>query len=528
MLGRTPQPLSSHLWILTQLTELTYNNHSVLMRYIIGACHAKMNRRLQTDFSLGYMHSLMQVKDFTFNDSHRPFNANEQALDGNFLETFIPIYRSCDGLFPLQIPNILAVHARFDAHEPWQLYNQNTCLEFRDVFQCLLDRFASTLKTLVVEMSRSTKIPGRIQGFIGMIFLVGDMLTKLARGDALKRYLENIENLLVDQRGTGDEIQGQVPGMATPSEDNTVASTSPEDDAVTSMPPEDDAVTSTPEDANEEGDLDPDVQVLRMVAPKGTVQNKRENYLDWLQLMVAHFDAVDIVLRFLARSQTRTININILVSPRVTEEYLPWKTLFAETSSFIPKDRRSTISNKDILEYLTTSHGVDKNDSRLLSDIKTIIKYFVNMEEATEKHRSRSFTLAKRQLTTLLSVPPNVFLSKDWSDTITTTQSAITSYEDAKSTDKERAEALARIREGFNSLFKQYGELVSTRKLPFTLEPSNKFLGSLHCESALASILDYQSRKEMEKDDCCKSILEQTKVIFFCLGLIFVVRSLFL
>lgn len=459
---------------------MTYDHYHILMKYIIGACHAKMNRRLQTKSSQGYMDSLMQVRTFTFRNDPT-LNENDHSLDTNFLDTFIPVFQHVPDLFLLEIPNIMNVYTKHKEQQPWQLYNEDTYLEFHGIFQYLLKAFADNLKLLVVAISRGTQAPDKVQGYIAMIFLVGDTLSKLARGSAIKRYLANIEASLIDQR------------------DNPVA------------PPEDN-----------DNDFDPDVQVLRtrVIAAKdatrSVIQPKRDNYLDWLQLMVAHFDAVNIVMRYLAKSRTQSIVINVLVGPRVTTDFLHWERLFATSSSFIPEDANSKFSNNDILNYLTNIHSLNKNDSALLRGITTVISNLEEIETVGARERRRALAAATQQLDTLLAQPPTPAPSGDWNDIITKTRTALTLYRSIKITNKERAEdraqGFAEMLQGFRSLLAQYGTLSSSRQLPFTLEPHNKFLGTLHCESVLASLLDSRSRKEMEQDECCRDILEQTEV----------------
>ena len=52
-------------------------------------------------------------------------------------------------------------------------------------------------------------------------------------------------------------------------------------------------------------------------------------YTAWLQLMVAQFDAVEIVVQHIQKLQCNTVSVNILVTPMTDEILLPWQELFS-------------------------------------------------------------------------------------------------------------------------------------------------------------------------------------------------------
>src|SRR6267143_958257 len=80
------------------------------------------------------------------------------------------------------------------------------------------------------------------------------------------------------------------------------------------------------------------------------------SYVDWLRLMIAHFDAVDILVGYVTAPefQHNTISTQILVAPPVDQSLLPWRELFTDSTLF-PTKTVCDASGKDnavILEFL--------------------------------------------------------------------------------------------------------------------------------------------------------------------------------
>ncbi|EDQ98478.1 uncharacterized protein LACBIDRAFT_335926 [Laccaria bicolor S238N-H82] len=51
-------------------------------------------------------------------------------------------------------------------------------------------------------------------------------------------------------------------------------------------------------------------------------------YTAWLQLMVAHFDAVEIIVEYMQKHQCHTVSVDILVAPAAHKSMLLWRDLF--------------------------------------------------------------------------------------------------------------------------------------------------------------------------------------------------------
>ncbi|CAA7258811.1 unnamed protein product [Cyclocybe aegerita] len=134
--------------------------------------------------------------------------------------------------------------------------------------------------------------------------LYGYAIQRLAHGAALKMHLKTIESQLRYYNASHPrEPQPQKPGK-------------------------------------EEEELDEDVAaVCQSVSDGGTTISLIDSYIDWFRLLIAHFDAVDILVRFVTGPHFRspTISVDILVAPPVDQTLLPWRELLAD-STLLPTD----------------------------------------------------------------------------------------------------------------------------------------------------------------------------------------------
>ena len=116
------------------------------------------------------------------------------------------------------------------------------------------------------------------------------------------------------------------------------------------------------EEQEEPEELDEELKAVRpFVEVDGVETPLWQSYLDWLRLMVAHFDAADILLTYVTGPSFihHTIPIQVLVAPPIDERSLPLKellndlTLFPTTTTAAsPHNSQATITNREILEFL--------------------------------------------------------------------------------------------------------------------------------------------------------------------------------
>jgi hypothetical protein len=99
------------------------------------------------------------------------------------------------------------------------------------------------------------------------------------------------------------------------------------------------------------------------------------SYLEWLMLMVVHFDAVEIIHGFTStptfRDHYQGVSITIASPPYVTKQQLPWEQLLRSTH--FPSPTSGEICNEDIIGFLKEGlkktpvmHTVKKDLGKLL------------------------------------------------------------------------------------------------------------------------------------------------------------------
>ncbi|KIJ90290.1 hypothetical protein K443DRAFT_53923, partial [Laccaria amethystina LaAM-08-1] len=80
----------------------------------------------------------------------------------------------------------------------------------------------------------------------------------------------------------------------------------------------------------------------------------QKSYTAWLRLMVAHFDATEIVVRAMIKLQFNMVSVTILVAPATDETLLPWRKLFSHPylPNINPGSDRDVPSLDDICVFL--------------------------------------------------------------------------------------------------------------------------------------------------------------------------------
>ena len=108
-----------------------------------------------------------------------------------------------------------------------------------------------------------------------------------------------------------------------------------------------------PDEEPEDKELE-DEEVKELQSVQKTLM---KSYINWLQLMVAHFDAVEIVLQYvmLINFNHKSISVTNLVAPSTSMDLYSWEELIKNEKYFPTKDTinpMSTTSNDQILEFL--------------------------------------------------------------------------------------------------------------------------------------------------------------------------------
>ena len=108
-----------------------------------------------------------------------------------------------------------------------------------------------------------------------------------------------------------------------------------------------------PGDNSEE--CDEDVEAVCKSVKKA--DSPAESYLNWLRLLISHFDAISILIRYITglEFQYEAISINIVVPPPVVPVLLLWQTLFSNATLF---PTAPSLDSYFDVNYLTTNANI--------------------------------------------------------------------------------------------------------------------------------------------------------------------------
>jgi hypothetical protein len=278
-----------------------------LSQYIAAQSRRRIARRFRNrSLSQPYYDSLKRVKDVPplpldrkQATNHRPgaaqLDKDEYDSDRRFLKHFLGPYndKECTDSLDTPIEHLLKmVDESMTGSGNIELYTNDTRTEFHHLLLFLLLRFEVVLQRLVPDKNSSDSgpEPSVFKESVEQLSYYAYALLRLARGRAFRMHLENIEHLLDDPRHPS-------------------------------------AGAST-DDYNEEHDHAQQEEDFDGVLPP----QKLKSYVAWLRLIVGHFDAVEILARFVKSSSFpyQSISIQILNPPLTGEDKLDWQKLFTD------------------------------------------------------------------------------------------------------------------------------------------------------------------------------------------------------
>ena len=487
---RRDPTLATHLYILNRLLVmpgLQHNEESLdpLLSYVIAISYPKMLRRLQHPVSRRYLNSLKAVTGIRFSNHPRELSepGNDDSNDERFL-VWLHKLAVRKPRFLDKFPKIVYQAKLAVEDQPFQLYTKDTCEEFHLLLVKFLESFQSSLTKLSEARGSPTNVPTQDSGFsqhrLHVVYLMGLGLQHLSRTTGLQHHLKAFRQ---DFLAESSEKDGERENLNERDED------------LESVQP---FITTE----NSQGKL---VQQIPL----------RKSYENWLRLLVAHFDAVEILRRHFNRSPhiVQNISLNILVPPVVDDTLLPWKKLLL-SPHFPPATPPHAITNDEILRFLEkalnpvsylikTAHGEwGKRKSHLpgqlqFDKIRTATKSYIekwpkDMPSGWSKCRSRLIEMLDSDKLRLGS------RSEDF---------------------EEQVEMITNMME---SLVKNVSVILLMESAT-----ARGFLGTLHCEACIASLLTSHNIRDMQDDEFIKT-LAQMKVVMFFSTCFFAVRSLFL
>lgn len=419
-----------------------------LLRYVIATCYEKMIQRLRhKTLSLPYSESLKGLNPSKFVAHSEPASPAEADNDRLFL---LKVVLLAHDKFDTKTPNLVKTAKLAEANKSFELYTEDTYMEFHNLLNELLRRFRDNLLELAKCRGKSKYSSAALPAFEKQVTLVmgsGYALHKIAKGSALRMHMHAIASQLEQAR-----LQAGIS-------------------------------KSMPAPGEEDEELDEElVAVQPFVNISGIVTPLWRSYVDWLRLMVAHFDAVDILVTYVTGTnlQDRRISVRILVAPPVDKRKLLWRELFTDSTLFPTKTvwdppsakPHAAITNDGILDFLNGAlescsqvknlNALWKKEHLSANDHKDIIRELRTLESSQVPGWKDCAT----KLLAIVNVPNINKLTSDANDTIS-----------------DNIQRLLDSSKFFTFLSESDGE-----------ESTPNFEGSLHCEAFIASLLDKTTR----------------------------------
>jgi len=296
----TQQSYNTHIWMISKLLG---HSPRTFTYYIIATCYLRMIRRLNYNLSCSFRHALEKLQTVEFSEQHYDSSASEKANDEAFLSE---LQKSAASLLRKKTPNLL------DGRDPGNIYTVDTCTEFHLLLCELLQQFSEHLTALQPIQKRPTSRE-QIFGHLDLIIDVGTLLRLMVRGSAIKRHLQVIDKVLPDR---ADLVKAS------------------------------------------SGDEDEDSELVSL--DNGKSLPKWEACVEWLELMVTHFDAIQTLIRFVSHHSTGTIDLKVLSLVPPDNKMLTWKELLNHKSHF-PGDRPGATA-EDLIAFLSPIEDENQKD----------------------------------------------------------------------------------------------------------------------------------------------------------------------
>ncbi|KJA14870.1 hypothetical protein HYPSUDRAFT_59125 [Hypholoma sublateritium FD-334 SS-4] len=411
------------------------------------------------------------------------------------------------------------------------IYNDATRSEFHTLLTQLLTCFGNALKDLCTSDTTSTAenpcdttstaenhSKSRKVAMTKVQMYVYALL-RMSRGQAFRVHIQNIRHLLSDWYRTNRP------------------------------PPRTESRTDTDSNSGNvnEAEVDEDLEAIQPQIYSGVIP---QNFIDWLQLVVAHFDAVDVVYRFVTSSSFHYnyISATILVSPTSPKEIYPWRKMLVDP--IFPQMhndlvQKLSISNIDLLNFLEVAVSQATATSTRFDWIKGVqttwkkkpnsanldhlIDNLVQAHEADKQHLQMLIT-KEEDADEKAELEKQALLASDLHDTAEAINNMIAPWRSLSSQIydlQKQAEAKGRLgeEEVTKNILEKKDKLLADF-LPLTMgitmkvqklfcelqahvRPGDYLLrsfdqkllpSSIHCEACLASLLDNFTAKYQETD----------------------------
>jgi len=418
-----------------------------------------MKRRLTDPVSLSYIEALTMLEKISFNPKlGREKRTTEIRNDLTLLKH---INRKA-AVFKTSIPCIAELYKLHQDDEDFELYTRDTCTEFH----CLLVDLLGSFKKSISDLSQSAESKNYedFETHLHTALSTGYALLTMSKGRALQIHLQTIECFLMN-------IRQSMPVQ------NVVKKEEGEDE----------------EGKDEEGEEDSEELDEELEAiPQRTEEGPKplwKIYRDWLQLMVVHFNAVDVLFGYVSGLSFpyESISIKILVPPTINRNLLSLQELLTNNDLSFPKfdlDMPNGPTNEQISTYIM-------NAKTLLNRAKSLTG---DTQNALIKWRDGEYPSAIKQLTRI---------GEQAGDIVNQAKTALNIIPQIK-------EDLHSVADGISSLHEEMCTKSDSLRLPFKF--STKFKGQLHCEACLASMLSSITRNLTVGDRSYDEIYREMQV----------------
>jgi hypothetical protein len=452
--NRSGETFESHVWNLINLFVLP-NPEEVereLLNYVISTCFAKIYHRLNhKSVSLPYLTSLRQVQTVEFKELPPDMRITEsQRKNDELLFTLFPFLE-----FSAELPGLAGQATRAARNEPHALYTKETSWEFHLLLIKLLDSFHQALAGL--DKSRGTPVKPEAGSpeflrHLSKAVSSGYALQRIVRGSGISHHLYNLTLSLDYHRRPehANSTMAKGKGKATD-------------------------LTMTDGECTEDQDMDL-LEIRPGVIKDGQPRPLWKSYLDWLKLILNHFNAVEILVRFITGPyfQTKAISIKILTSPNVGGLKLPWREVLNNPMRF--PESGEGVSNEAIFKFL--SDGITgifnlKSPDVPVKDVNNFLNIF------------QQFTTSEAPLVLFEDLKSSgLYLNKHkgpthWKEYIDQINSNVANLQHYPND----SESIFRINEAVHLLLDNAAIFRLFRDVD-----SLAFTGSLHCEATLASL----------------------------------------
>ncbi len=311
----TPQSFATHIWMITKVIGRSPRTFAL---YIIATCYLRILRRLNYCISKSFNIALTKLQIVEF--SEQPHNSTPSETENDIL--FLSKLPDLEPLLHNKIPYLMQ-----KGQDPLnsEVYTNKTCTEFHLLLCELLEKFSKYLEDLeALQKKPSTKED--ILKQLDLILRVGTTLRLMVRGAAIKKHLKVVENFLPVSKDFVKQKQGGRDGGEGEDKDKDK---------------EDEEFTELHSDNS---------------------SSAWKACFNWLELIVVHFDAIQVLGHFISNHATGKIDIKILSQQLPDTQMLTWKQLLEHKKHF-PADRPG-VTSKDLIAFLSPqSQNVPKSKS---------------------------------------------------------------------------------------------------------------------------------------------------------------------